>query len=155
MKRFFFSLLFLIVSCTFLFAQHGHNRDGHSSSIPGKSIFKTDSKGYKVEGWINDIESAMKAMMKDSNVKIDMSKMNPDLTHHIFFNITPPKKDIKIKSVKLRLTFNEKTKDYELMFMQGHYGADVSMKEKGNYKATLTIEPESGEKVLFNFYLKN
>lgn len=158
MKKFFMTILAFVLITSLAMAQHDHSstkKGGHSSSALGKSIFKGESKGVKVEGWLNDIESAMKAMMKDSGIKVDMSKMDPNLTHHISFMISANENIGKIKSVKLKIFFKENSKDYNLMFMQGHYGSDISLKDKGNYKAILNIETEKGETLKFNFTIKN
>lgn len=157
MKKFFMTILAFVLITSLAMAQHGHSsggKDGHSSSL-GKSIFKGESKGVKVEGWLNDIESAMKAMMKDSGMKIDKSKMDPNLTHHISFMISGNENTGKIKSAKLKIFFKENSKDYNLIFMQGHYGSDISLKDKGNYKATLNIETEKSGTLKFDFTIKN
>ncbi|MCX7991437.1 MAG: hypothetical protein N2999_05325 [Proteobacteria bacterium] len=158
MKNFFMMLLAITLITGSAFAQHGHSsagKEGHGSSSLGKSIFKGESKGVKVEGWLNDIESAMKAMMKDSGMKIDKSKMDPNLTHHISFMISTDDKAGKIKDAKLKISYKEGSKEYTLMSMQGHYGSDISLKEKGSYKATLIVNTEKSGTIQFNFNIKN
>lgn len=121
----------------------------------GKLVYKGESKGIKVKAYLNDMKSAMKAAEKTSGMKMDMSKMDPNLTHHIAVMIEESKDSGKVKSASLKLTLNDKAKDYELMSMHGHYGADVSLKEKGSYKAELTVDTEKTGIRLFSFSLKN
>ncbi len=157
MKRVFFVFLIVFLFSNLGFAQHDHEKGkkgGHGPSSLGKSIFKGEVKGVKVEAWLNDIESAMKAMMKDSNIKIDMSKMDPNLTHHISFKIVGNEKIGKIKGATLKISLKE-AREYSLMFMQGHYGSDISLKDKGTYSAELKVVTEKGEEAIFNFKIKN
>lgn len=121
----------------------------------GKLVFKGKKSGVQVKAWVNDIESAMKSMSKDSGIKIDMSKMDPNITHHIACMIQGNDATGAIKSATLKLSLKGSSKDYTLMSMKGHFGADVSMKEKGTYKASLTVETEKAGKVAFTFNIKN
>lgn len=155
MKKF---LVFLFLLCLTLSPSYGHEHGGAHSMHGGKDmelgkeVLNTKKKGISVSVYVNDIESAMKSMMKGSDIKIDMSKMDPNLTHHVAVNI---KSDVKVKNATLKLTLKDKSKDYTLMSMHGHYGSDVSMKEKGKYKAILVVETEKGEKVKFTFNIVN
>lgn len=50
---------------------------------------------------------------------------------------------------------NQRKGDFHETNIRGHFGSDISMKEKGEYKATLTVETEKTEKVEFSFGVKN
>jgi len=148
-----FALMFLF---GVTFAQH----DIHNSKIHGEMkhdnmsglghlVYKGEKSGVSVKVYLNDIESAMKAMMKDSNIKIDKSKMDPNLTHHVSVSA-----EGDVDSVTLSLTYKDITKDYTLMSMHGHFGADVSMKQKGTYNAKLKVTTKKGKTVSFSFIIK-
>lgn len=154
-----FATLIVVLGMTFglAFAEHGHGqgmKDHEEMSGMGKMVFKGAAKGVKVRGYLNDMESAMEAMTKGTGMKIDRSKMDPNLTHHISFMISGSNITGEIKGALLKLSFKGITKDYLLMSMQGHFGADISLKEKGAYRAVLIVETEKAGKVEFNFNLK-
>ena len=149
--------LFLFFTGIFL-AQHGHNAGpmmGHGTSQLGAQVFKGEKNGVKVEGWLNDLKSAIKAMMKNSGMKLDMSMMDPNLTHHIFFMISGNATSGEIKGATLRLSLRDNVNDYTLMPMNGHFGADLSIKEKGEYEAMLIVYTEKVGQVGYNFIIKN
>lgn len=158
MKHVVLGLLAVLMVVGISFAEHSHdgmNMKSHEMkhdvmSGMGKLVFKGESKGVKVRGYLNDMESAMKSMMKDKNIKMDMSKMDPNLTHHISFMI-----DGNVKSATIKLEFKGVSKEYVLMSMSGHYGSDISLKEKGTYKAKLIVDTETSGKLTFSFNLKN
>lgn len=132
-------------------SMHNHSMKGHEGMEGmGKQVFKGKKSGIEVTCWLNDVESAMKAMTKDSGIKMDMSKMDPNLTHHISAVING-----EVKGAKLKLTYKNATKEYPLMSMKGHFGSDISLKEKGTYKALLIVETEKSGKVEFSFNIKN
>ncbi len=154
LTRILFALIFFVGAA---FAQHDvHNSKAHgemkhdSMSMLGRLVYKGQNSGISVKVYLNDIESAMKAMMKDSNIKIDKSKMDPNLTHHVSLST-----EGNVESAILSLTYKNNTKDYTLMSMHGHFGADVSMKQKGTYKAKLTLITKKGEKITFSFTIKH
>lgn len=159
--------LLVVLGLTFGYAfahdekMHGSKHGGHEMmkhddmAGMGKLVFKGKKGNVEVKAWVNDIESAMKAMAKDSGMKIDMSKMDPNLTHHVSCMIQGNDATGAIKSAKLTLSIKGSSKDYTLMSMKGHFGADVSMKEKGTYKAVIIVETEKAGKVDFTFNIKN
>jgi len=156
MKKLAGMLFALMVLVSVTFAQHDiHNSKIHgemrhdSMSGLGRLVYKGEKSGISVGVYLNDIESAMKAMMKDSNFKIDKSKMDPNLTHHISLST-----DGDVDSATLSLTYKDNTKNYTLMSMHGHFGADVSMKQKGTYNAKLTVITKKGKKITFSFTIK-
>lgn len=150
---------FLMIFVLLIVKVYGH--DGHDSHMEhevkkeshglGKQVFKGKNKGLEVKAYLNDIESAMKAMSGNSNIKIDKSKMDPNLTHHIAFNISGSTQSGNIKSATLKLTYKDKTETYKLFSMHGHYGSDISLKEKGTYKAQLLVETEKAGTLDFSF----
>jgi hypothetical protein len=158
MKKIFWVIFVLF---TFIFTnvyahdkQHGHSdHEKEESHGLGVQVFKGKSKGIEVKAYLNDIESAMKAMAKDSNIKIDKSKMDPNLTHHISVKISDSIQSGKVKLATLKLTFKDNTKTYKLFSMHGHYGSDISLKEKGTYNAQLLVETEKSGNVEFNFQI--
>lgn len=149
----------LLMVFSALAAQHDHNMHGTGGSKEevssmGKVVFKGEKKGVSIKAELNDVESAMKAMMKDSSIKIDKSKMDPNITHHLAVTINASKQSGEVKAAMLNLTYKNEKKSYQLMAMHGHYGSDISLKEKGPYQAVLTVETEKAGKLNFEFVLK-
>ncbi len=160
MKKIGLLVSFILILTVSVFAashEHGGHGKGHGEekASMGKMVYKGEKKGISIKVEFSDIETAMMAMMKDKTVKIDKSKMDPNLTHHLAIAVEKSDKVGEIKSATLKLTFKNETKSYQLFSMHGHYGSDISMKEKGAYNAVLTFETEKAGKVSFNFNLKN
>jgi|GEM_PF-988880 len=151
-----FAVLALVFSA--FAASHDHSMHNMEKSDAkgsmGKVVFKGAKKGVSVKAELNDVESAMKAMMKDSSVKIDKSKMDPNITHHLAVTITSSKEAGEVKSATLKTTYKNQSQTYTLMSMHGHFGSDISLKEAGPYKAVLTIDTEKAGKLNFEFSLK-
>lgn len=154
-KIFSVFLLFFVLLAGKVYGNDKHGHSGHESKEKshglGMQVFKGKNKGLEVVAYVNDIESAMKAMAGDSNIKIDKSKMDPNLTHHISLKIKESSQSGKVKAVNLKLTLKDNSNIYKLFSMHGHYGADISLKEKGTYKALLSVETEKSGTLEFNF----
>lgn len=132
-----------------LYGQHMHK--GHTSvHHKGVLVMKGQKEGLIVEGYCNDIKTAMKEMMKNSGMKFDESKLDPEITHHMSFFVSGDNAgSVKGASVTLKLGKSEKT--YTLMMMKNHYGSDVSLKQKGVYNGTLVLDTVNKGKVIFTF----
>ncbi len=154
MKRFFLILSVFFIFASSLNAQHGHMGKAHGMSGMGKQVFETRKGDLEIRGYLNDIESAMKAMAKDKNIKIDMSKVDPDLTHHLFFMIKSGAETGKIKEARVEVKLKNSSKEYKLFLMDEHYGSDISLKEKGTYNIKLFVDTEKKGSLTFNFNLK-
>jgi hypothetical protein len=158
MKKILSAVILFLFFAGISLAQHGHNAKpvmGQGASHRGVPVFKGEKNGVKVDGRLNDLKSAMEMMMKDSGMKLDMSKMDPNLTHHIFFMISGNATTGEIKGATLRLSLRDNVSDYTLMPMNGHFGADISIKEKEKYDAMLVVYTEKVGQVEFNFPIKN
>ncbi len=154
MKRILLALLLSVFSINISLAQHGHSGKAHHMSSMGKIVFETKKADVEIKAYLNDIETAMKAMAKDKNIKIDMSKVDPNLTHHLSFMIKSGVNTGKIKDAKTEVRLNDKVKEYKLFLMDEHYGSDISLKEKGTYYVTLILDTEKKGIITFNFNIK-
>ncbi|MBP8986281.1 MAG: hypothetical protein KBG92_00620 [Spirochaetes bacterium] len=126
--------------------------DTHKAQMTmGKLILKAEKLGVTVEGYLNDIDSAMQEITKSSGITFDKSNMNPDITHHISFFITVTDKTGDIKNVMLTFKHKKQVATYMLMDMKNHYGSDVSLKLQGTYTARLVLETQKKGKIQFDF----
>jgi hypothetical protein len=135
-------------------SQHIHkdHEDTHKAQMTmGKQLLKAENLGIKVEGYLNDIDSAMQEITKSSGITFDKSKMNPDITHHISFFITVTDKTGDIKNATLTFEHKKQLVTYTLLKMKNHYGSDVSLKLQGTYTARLVLETQKKGKIQFNF----
>jgi len=103
----------------------------------------------------NDINQGVKAMAHLKDVRDAMSKMNMKETHHfmVMFMDTTTGEPIEQGSVALKIVSpsGENVGPVKLMGMQGHFGADITLNEKGRYGFTLGTKLTDGEKRLFEF----
>lgn len=158
MRKMFLALAISFALAFSAFAQHDHSMHGgmkqKEDSSMGKVVFKGVKNGVSVKALLNDVESAMKAMMKDKSMSIDKSKMDPNITHHIAVTIKSSEKSGAVKAATLSLTNKNDKKTYQLMSMDDHFGSDISLKESGPYKAVLTVVTEKAGELHFEFTLK-
>ncbi len=129
---------------------HGYESDKSTHKTMGKMILKAQKDGLSIEVYLNDINAALKNMENNSAMKIDASKRNSDITHHISVFIKANDAGT-IKSVTLDIKSKNFSKKYMLFHMKNHYGSDVSLKSKGKYDAILTFDIEKKKGLQFNF----
>ncbi|NIQ98364.1 MAG: hypothetical protein GWO11_07970 [Desulfuromonadales bacterium] len=93
------------------------------------------------------------AHMKDVGKK--MAEMGMDATHHFMMMFEDAQKDKAIEeglvAVKVTTPAGKTRKPVKLMGMEGHFGADVSLKEKGTYKFEVGTKLKDGQKRTYTF----
>ena len=109
-------------------AMHQEGHEGHSGMAASGNML--DLGTVTVKG------VAAMAHMKD--VRTAMAKMGMKTTHHfmIMFNDEKSGKSIEAGTVAVKITGPDGTvsEPLELMGMQGHFGADVTLDKPGEYR---------------------
>ena len=99
--------------------------------------------------------SGVKAMAHLKDVSEAMSKMGMETTHHIMvmFADTASGKPIEegVAAVKITGPDGKTGAPIKLMGMQGHFGADVTLAQKGEYTFEVGTKLKDGEKRQFTF----
>ena len=128
---------------------HGESKmEGHGMMSMGDKVFEGKAGPWKVEARLVD----MKAQMAKSKVSEKMmAKMKH--THHLAFSL----EDADAKHVtegKGTVTVtgpDTKEAKYDLMGMQGHFGADITLNKPGEYAFDVDIE-SGGKKGTSTFH---
>ena len=129
----------------------GHDHSGHD-----------DHKGHDgmaAMGNMLDLgtktEKGVKAMAHMKDVSAAMAKMGMKTTHHfmVMFNDEKSGKAIDSGKVAVKITGPDGTVNgpMELMGMQGHFGADVILDKKGEYKFQVGSKLADGTTRQFEF----
>ena len=133
---------------------HGHGHDandgaGHHDgmSADGKMaiVGSMSSKGVKGMAHIKD-------------VKETMAKMGMKATHHFMIAFVDEETGEQIEKGKVALKLinpNAKSETIELIGMDGHFGADVTLDMKGEYHFKLGTKLEDGTKRKYHFHYVN
>ncbi|MEW6526541.1 MAG: hypothetical protein AB1444_07745 [Spirochaetota bacterium] len=129
---------------------HGHEGGKSTHKAMGTMVFQAQKDGLSIEVYLNDIKTAMEQMMKESGMKFDASKLDPDITHHMSIFVKGNDAGT-IKSAILHIQSKTNSKTYTLIHMKNHYGSDVSLKNKGTYDAILTFNTEKKKGLQFRF----
>jgi len=97
----------------------------------------------------------VKAMAHMKDVGAAMSKMGMKTTHHfmVMFNDEKSGKPIESGKVAVKITSPDGTvgEPLELMGMQGHFGADVTLDKPGKYAFQVGTKLADGEARQFSF----
>ncbi len=103
----------------------------------------------------NDIKQDVKAMAHLKDVRDAMAKMDMKETHHfmVMFMDTTTGESIEQGSAALKIVSpsGKEVGTVKLMGMQGHFGADVALSEKGKYEFTVGTKLADGKKRQFEF----
>jgi hypothetical protein len=115
---------------------------------PGKQIRQADVMGYTLTYYLMDSSENHKMMdMMESRSALGMKK-NSGMTHHLMVYIQTPDGSIVPGDVAYVLTDPDGQEFRTMtMGMYGGYGADISMKGKGEYRIGTKIIIERGELV--------
>jgi len=93
------------------------------------------------------------AHMKDVGEK--MAEMGMDATHHFMMMFKDASSGEPIEeglvAVKVKTPSGKTRKPTKLMGMEGHFGADVTLKEKGTYKFEVGTKVKDGQKRTYEF----
>lgn len=147
------SIMFAASMSVVAFADCGmdHGKMGHDKMEHGGMAMHGDMfmLGDQVVGGVKGM-----AHLKD--VAEAMSKMGMKETHHfmIMFADTGTGKPIETGSVAIKVTDPSGAvgDPVKLMGMQGHFGADVALTEKGMYEFHVGTKLADGEKRTYQFH---
>jgi hypothetical protein len=112
----------------------------HDMMRMGTRVYRGKMGHWNGEARIID----MKAQMAASGMQAQGTMMN---THHMALALTDPKTNASITEGTGAVTVigpDKSTKTYDIMGMQGHFGADVNLPKPGKY--TFNAKIESGGK---------
>ncbi|ALC16645.1 hypothetical protein DSOUD_1873 [Desulfuromonas soudanensis] len=103
----------------------------------------------------DDSEEGVKAMAHLKDVQEAMAKMGMAQTHHfmVMFMDAESGKPIEAGTVavKIKGPSGSEGEPVKLMGMQGHFGADIALAKKGEYKFKLGTKLADGKKRQFEF----
>jgi len=103
-------------------------------------------------------QDGVKAMAHLKDVKEAMGKMGMKETHHFMVMFVDVKSGDPIETgtvaVKIQDPAGKEGTTVELMGMQGHFGADVALTEKGEYHFKVGTKLPDGKKRQFQFHFK-
>jgi hypothetical protein len=146
--KFFIATLILLLPLTAFAASHEHGTmkgmDHGSMAKDGAMIMVGD-----------DTEDGVKGMAHLKDVSAAMSKMGMDATHHfmVLFADVKSGKPITEGTAAVKITGPDgKAADpVRLIAMEGHFGADVVLKQKGEYSFEVGTKLPDGQKRTFEF----
>lgn len=168
----------LIIALTVLFALSApfgamamsHEKDGHEMHETMEHKGHDHDMHEKMEGHGgmemkgdmamlgNDTEDGVKAMAHLKDVQEAMAEMGMPGTHHIMvmFMDTSTGEPIEegIAAVKIKYPSGKESSPIKLMGMQGHFGADIRLSEKGEHKFMVGTKLADGKKRQFEFEYK-
>jgi hypothetical protein len=122
----------------------GAGMEGHGGMMKmGDKIFGGKVGPWNAEARLIDMKAHMEKA-KASGMKMEGMK-----SHHLALHLSDPgtKKPVAMSEGKGTVTVtgpDKKTEKYDLMAMEGHFGADVNLPKPGKY--TFKTEIESGGK---------
>jgi len=132
-----------------------HEKMEHHSSMG--SMKDHGSMGMKGDMAMlgNDIKQNVKAMAHLKDVRAAMAGMEMNQTHHFMVMLmdTETGEPIEQGSAALKIVSpsGKEGGPVKLMGMQGHFGADITLNEKGDYRFTVGTKLADGEKRQFEF----
>ncbi|MGZ8431614.1 MAG: hypothetical protein ACXWWW_06600, partial [Candidatus Deferrimicrobiaceae bacterium] len=104
----------------------------------GDKIFAGRIGPWQAEARLVD----MKDQMEKSKASEKMQGMMKN-THHVMFSLEDPVARIPVKEGRGKVTVigpDKKQAKYELMAMEGHFGADITLDKPGKYEFAVEIE---------------
>lgn len=103
----------------------------------------------------NATDKGVVAMAHIQDVRDVMAQMGMDSTHHFMVvfvdEVTGEEIEAGTVAIKIVDPYGKVSEPIELMAMQGHFGADVSLKTQGRYKIKVGTKLSDGEKRQFEF----
>jgi len=152
----FFTVL-LTVGIPFAAVAASHEDD--HGSMNHEKMEGMDHGGMAMKGDMimlgDDTEEGVKAMAHLKDVKEAMAKMGMKETHHFMVMFMDAETGKAIESgtvaVKVKGPSGGEGEAIKLMGMQGHFGADIALGEKGEYTFKLGTKLADGKKRQFEF----
>lgn len=118
--------------------QDGSSMEGHGMMKMGDKVF-----GGMIGPWHGEARLVdMKAQMEKAKVSEKAMAMMKH-THHVALSLEDPGTKTRVTEAKMTVTVagpGGKEGTYDLMGMQGHFGADVTLDGPGKYEFTVTVE---------------
>ncbi len=139
--------------------EHGdHGKMDHGKMDHGDHG-KMDHDGMEMHGdmiMLGEQEvDGIEAMVHLKDVSAQMAKMKMDFTHHfmVMFVDTSSGEPVEEGTVAVKVTGpgGKTAKPVKLMGMQGHFGADIPLKAKGEYKLEIGSKLKDGRSRQFQF----
>lgn len=128
---------------------HEGKMEGHGMMKMGDKVFEGKIGPWNAEGRLVD----MKAQMAKAKVSEQMmAKMKN--THHIAFSVEDPGTKASVTEGKGTVTVtgpDKKQAKYDMMAMEGHFGADITLDKPGDYEFSTEIE-SGGKKGIATFH---
>jgi len=115
-------------------------------------------EGMKMEGMImlgEETEEGVKAMAHLNDVKEAMAKMGMKETHHFmvaFVDAAGKPVTEGTVAVKIKNPAGKEGNAIKLMGMEGHFGADIVLPEKGEYHFKVGTKLPDGKKREYHFH---
>jgi hypothetical protein len=115
-------------------------------------------EGMKMEGMImlgEETEEGVKAMAHLNDVKEAMAKMGMKETHHFmvaFVDAAGKPVTEGTVAVKIKNPAGKEGNAIKLMGMEGHFGADIVLPEKGEYHFKVGTKLADGKKREYHFH---
>lgn len=126
-----------------------HGEMGHDSmEMHGDMIMLGDAevKGVKAMAHLKDVREAM-------------AGMGMGVTHHLMVMLSSVENGTALEkglvAVRVQSPSGKVGKAVKLMGMQGHFGADITLDESGDYLFTVATKLEDGKKRTFEFRFAN
>lgn len=133
--------------------------DHNKMDMSGMDHSKMDMGGmdHSMDGMMmlgNEEVDGVKAMFHLSDVKAEMAKAGQPYTHHLMVNFVDLKTGKAIESgkvaVKVKNPEGVEGKAQMMMGMDGHFGVDLVLDEKGTYQFNIASKLEDGKKRKFH-----
>ena len=128
---------------------HEMNHDEHA----GHKMDHGDHDSMSMKGGMimlgEQEKDGVKANLHMKDVSEKMAEMGMEVTHHFMITLTDAKTgkslDKGVLGVKITDPSGKEGKATKLMGMQGHFGVDVTLKEKGEYHFQVATKLEDGK----------
>ena len=131
---------------------HGSMKDMDHGSMDHDSMMAEG--GMMMLG--SEVKEGVKARVHVKDVREAMAKMGMETTHHLMVNFTNEANGAAIEkgtvAVKVISPDESEAKPVKMMGMQGHFGADLSLKQKGMYHFYIGTKLEDGTKRQYHFH---
>ncbi len=140
--------------------QKEHGSMDHDSHGDHKGHGDMEHGGMMMEGGMamlgEEVEHGVKGMAHLKDVQEAMAKMGMKETHHFMIMLMDEQSGKALEegavAVKIKGPDGKEGKPVKLMGMQGHFGADITMAEKGTYHFKVGSKLADGKKRQYHFH---
>jgi len=139
---------------------HGSMKSMDHGKMKSMDHGKMDHDSMMAEGGMmmlgTEVKEGVKARVHIKDVSEAMAKMGMDHTHHLMVNFTSEKNGAAIEkgtvAVKVISPDETEAKPVKMMGMEGHFGADLVLDQKGLYHFYIGTKLEDGTKRQYHFH---